>query len=144
MIGVMAVLSVVVSCRRSSGVSEQGIRISCDTKLGVDEHNAARNDSGSGWVAQATGDTLLVMRTGPCGDHCTYTDELVFVDIHENCPRLLRATTTRRDRAAPKAIDAETGALGIQDWDLERGVVSGRLAAEWEVTFYAIIPKEHR
>ena len=142
--GALCLLAVVPSCRRSQGVSEQGIRISCDTKLGIDEHNASRNDSGSGWVAQAAGDTLLVMRTGPCGDHCTYTDELVFVDIHEKCPRLVRATTTRRDPAAPKAIDAETGVLGIQDWDLQHGLVSGRLAAEFEVTFYAIISKEHR
>jgi hypothetical protein len=68
--------------------------------------------------------------------------------IHHECPRLLRATTTRIDRGpsalSPKAIDAQKGALAIQDWDFARGIVSGRLAAEFEVTFYAVISKEHR
>lgn len=136
---------------RTPGAAEQGLRISCSAKLGVNEENASRRDWGSderGWTAEAKGDTLLVMRIGQCGDECTYTDELVFVDIHHECPTLLHATTTRHDSGSPsqthKAIDARKGALAIQDWDLARGVVSGRLAAEFEVTFYAVIPKEHR
>jgi hypothetical protein len=147
------IVSVAVACGgcRTPGAAEQGLRISCGAKLGVNEENASRRDWGSderGWTAEAKGDTLLVMRNGQCGDECTYTDELVFVDIRHECPTLLRATTTRHESGSPvngpKAIDARKGALAIQDWDLARGIVSGRLAAEFEVTFYAVIPKEHR
>ena len=150
-IGPWFLLTVLGACRTTPGVSDAGLRISCGTKLGVNETNASRRDWGSdkrGWTAEVSGDTLLVMRKGQCGDECVYTDELVFVDIRRECPRLLRATTTRLDfgspSQAPKAIDAQKGALAIQDWDLERGVVSGRLAAEFEVTFYATIPKDHQ
>jgi hypothetical protein len=151
LICVVTIAAAYTGCR-TPGAAEQGLRISCGAKLGVNEENASRRDWGSdqrGWTAEAIGDTLLVMRKGQCGDECTYTDELVFVDIHHECPTLLRATTTRIDhgspvKASPKAIDAQKGALAIQDWDFARGVVSGRLAAEFEVTFYAVIPKEHR
>ena len=136
---------------RTPDAAEQGLRVSCGTKLGINETNASRRDWGTdkrGWTAEMAGDTLRVARTGQCGDECVSTDELVFVDIHGDCPQLILATTTRRDFGSPsqtpKAIDAQKGALAIQDWDLERGVVSGRLAAEFEVTFYAVIPKETR
>jgi len=133
---------------RTPGAAEQGLRITCGAKLGIDENNASRKDWGSdkrGWTAETSGDTLTVTRNGQCGDECTYTDQLVFVDIQQECPRLLSATTTRTDHGSvaptPKVVEAQEGALAIQDWDLERGVVSGRLAAEFEVTFYAVIPK---
>jgi len=147
-----AVIVIALSgCRESTGAGEDVIEVTCGVQLGIDAAKASRKDwSGEqrGWSAEASGDTLYVVRKGQCGDECTYADELVFARLGDPCPQLLRASMTRHDAGspvpAPKATHAQRGVLEIQDWDLAGGVVSGRLVAEFSLTFYATIAPEPR
>jgi hypothetical protein len=54
------------------------------------------------------------------------------------------ATVTQKDRGSPKPTPqvktATRGVLQIQDWNPLGGVVSGRLDAEFSLTFYATTP----
>ncbi len=141
-----------LGCRATGSEAERGVVVTCGERLEIDAAKASRKDWNGetrGWTAEAKGDTLRVVRKGRCGDECNFVDEIVLAGIAEKCPRWVRASTTRRDAGSPvknagTVVEARSGTLQIQDWHPAGGIVSGRLTAEFSVTFYAAIEKESR
>ncbi len=140
------VLVALSGCR--GGISDSDrIVVTCGVVLGLDAKNAARADwtgETRAWSAEAIDDTLRLVRTGRCGDACTFVDQIVLAGLSTPCPRLVRATSTRRDAGSPgaeKIVEATRGSLGIQDWD-PLGVVSGRLVAELSFTFHLNLARQ--
>ncbi len=144
----VAIGAVLAGCR-ASGSNPEEVRVTCGVTIGLDAENAARKDwSGEirAWSAEATGDTLRLLRKGRCGDECTFVEEIVLAGLSDPCPRLVRATSARRDAGSPvpnatKIVEARRGSLAIQDWDA-KGVMSGRLVAEISLTFYVTLVEE--
>jgi hypothetical protein len=123
-----------------------GIKVACDKDLHLTPAANTRTDWGgtSTWTATAQGDTLVLSRKGQCGDECSYQERIVLASLKSKCPTLVSATVTQKDRGSPKPTPqvktATRGVLQIQDWNPLGGVVSGRLDAEFSLTFYATTP----
>ncbi|HET6347527.1 MAG TPA: hypothetical protein VFH88_00445 [Candidatus Krumholzibacteria bacterium] len=122
------------------------ITVRCDRHLGITEAMKTRGDWGgtSQWGAVVRGDTLVLSRRGSCGDECRYKEEIVLLAGDRMCPQLVSATKTRTDAGsvapAPRIDTATHGTLDVQDWHPGGGVVSGRLKAEFTLTFYVQTP----
>lgn len=139
-----------LGCRATGGEPKDGVVVTCGATLGLGVENAVRKDwSGElrAWSAEVTGDTLRLVRKGRCGDECTFTEEIVLAGLADPCPRLVRASTSRRDAGSPvrgagKIVEARRGSLEIQDWNPLAGIVSGRLTTEFKTTFYLNLAKD--
>jgi hypothetical protein len=139
-----------LGCRATGGEPKDGVVVTCGAQLGLGVESGVRTDwSGEthAWSAEVTGDTLRLVRKGRCGDECNFTEEIVLAGISDECPRLVRASTSRRDAGSPvrgagKIVEARRGSLEIQDWNPLDGVVSGRLTTEFKTTFYLNLAKD--
>ena len=126
------------------GAHAGDVRIQCGVDLGLGREEGVRQDWGVTarvWTATVTGDTLSLSRRGPCGDECSYVEEIVLTGLALPCPRLLTARRITSESGSPagrtrKIVEAAKGTLNIQDWSGPAGIVSGRLTAEFELTFY--------
>jgi len=140
----------VAGCRASRGEDAARVEVTCAKPLGIKAADAVRKDwSGAlrEWVAIAHDDTLQLVRKGRCGDECNFVEEIVLTDLAAACPRLVRASTTRRDAGSPipgagKVVEAKKGSLQFQEWAPTGGRIIGRLDAEFSLTFYATLAKE--
>jgi hypothetical protein len=97
------------------------------------------------WLAEAEDDTLRLTRKGQCGDECSYEEEILLAPLGAACPTFVRARTTRIESGSPlrrmeQVREATKGSVEIQDWHPTGGVVSGRVRAEFEFTFYVEMP----
>lgn len=132
------------------GAPKDGVVVTCGAQLGLGAEAAVRQDwSGEprAWSGEVTGDTLRLLRKGRCGDECNFTEEIILAGIADECPRLVHASTTRRESGSPvpgagKVVEARHGSLEIQDWRPLDGIVSGRLTTEFKTTFYLNFAKE--
>jgi hypothetical protein len=126
--------------------SAPGIKVKCDKDLHLTQEMSTRNDWGgrSVWSATAQGDTLVLLRNGSCGDECRYEERIVLASLQAKCPTLVRATITQKDVGSPiptpQVKTATRGILQFQDWKPLGGLVSGRLDAEFSLTFYVSTP----
>jgi len=133
---------VAVSCMAASAPKK--ITVVCDRHLDIKEDAAKRSDWGGGstWLASAQNDTLVLSRKGSCGDECRYEERIVLASLGAPCPTLVSATITKTDSLspvpAPRIQTATDGKLEIQDWHPAGGIVSGRLKAEFTLTFYVL------
>jgi hypothetical protein len=124
------------------------IKVACDKNLHLTQETGTRSDWGgrSVWLATAHNDTLVLARKGQCGDECRYEEKIVFTSLQAKCPSLVSATVTRTDAGSPvpkpQVKTATRGTLALQDWKPSGGVVSGRLDAEFTLTFYATTPAQ--
>lgn len=140
----LALLLFAICCTAAS--APEKIKIVCNEKLDLTEQAAVREDWGgrSAWSASIAGDTLVLSRKGSCGDECRYEEKIVLVSIERACPTLVSATITKTDAGSvsplPRVETATRGTLKLQDWHPAGGVVSGRLDAEFTLTFFARIP----
>lgn len=130
-----------VSCMAAGAPKK--ITVTCHRDLHITKDAARRADWGgeSVWSASAHNDTLVLSRKGSCGDECRYVEKIVLTSLSAACPSLVSATITKTDAGsvapAPRVQTATQGALEIQDWQPRGGIVSGRLKAEFTLTFYA-------
>jgi hypothetical protein len=135
---------VAVSCTAASAPKK--ITVACDRDLDIKADAAKRVDWGgeSVWLASAQNDTLVLSRKGSCGDECHYEERIVLASLGTRCPTLVSATITKTDAGSvapvPRVRTATDGTLEIQDWHPAGGIVSGRLKAEFTLTFYAQTP----
>jgi hypothetical protein len=126
--------------------SAPGIKIACDKNLHLTPAANTRTDWGgtSTWTAAVQGDTLVLSCKGQCGDECSYEERIVLASLKSKCPTLVSATVTQKDRGSPRPTPqvktATRGVLQLQDWHPLGGSVSGRLDAEFSLTFYATTP----
>jgi hypothetical protein len=122
------------------------VTVACNRDLHIEEEAARRADWGgeSTWSALAQNDTLVLSRKGSCGDECRYEEKIVLASLTTSCPVLVSATIMKHDAGsvapAPHVRTATSGTLEIQDWHPAGGIVSGRLKAEFTLTFYAKTP----
>jgi hypothetical protein len=136
-------VSLTVCCMAASA---PGIKVKCDKDLHLTQEMSTRNDWGgrSVWSATAQGDTLVLLRKGSCGDECRYEERIVLASLQAKCPTLVSATVRQKDVGSPvptpQVKTATHGVLQLQDWKPLGGVVSGRLDAEFSLTFYASTP----
>jgi len=147
------VLAADEGCRtpqESSGTSAQPpFTVRCGVALELDASDSVRTDWGGksgAWLVEAIEDTLQLTRKGQCGDECSFEEEILLAPIGAACPTFVRASVTKTDAGSPlgatkRLREAEKGLLEIQDWNPSGGVVSGRLRAEFELTFYVDIPR---
>lgn len=142
--GVFCLVVFALGCMTAS--SQPRIKINCGEALQLTSDSATRKDWGgtSTWEAIAHEDTLVLSRKGKCGDECGYEEKIVFTKLATDCPTLVSATVSRTDSGSPvptpQVKTASSGSLKIQDWKPMNGVVSGKLDAEIELTFYAQVP----
>ncbi len=139
----MCMGALTVCCMAASATD--GVKVVCGRNLHLTSEAATRDWGGhSAWSAVAQGDTLVISRKGSCGDECGYQERVVLVSLKAKCPRLISATVTQRDSGSPvPRADVKTAARGvlqIQDWKPRGGIVSGRLEAEFSLTFYVQTP----
>jgi hypothetical protein len=138
--GVSCLIAFALGCMTAS--SHEQIKIHCGEALQIGSDSATRKDWGgtSTWEAVAHEDTLILSRTGQCGDECNYEEKIVFTSLAAKCPTLVVATVAKTDRGspatAPRVNAATRGTLHIQDWKPAGGIVSGKLDAEIKLTFY--------
>ena len=145
MLGTLSALALVAACGVGTRASDTGVRVRCEVDLGIGPADGARSDWGAAartWTATAGGDTLTLSRRGRCGDECSYTEEITFTGLDLPCPRFHSAQRIRSESGSPAGrtravVQATTGTLDIQDWSGPTGVISGRLSAEFGLTFYA-------
>jgi len=136
---------VAVSCTAASAPNKK-ITVVCDRHLDITEDANRRMDFGGGsaWLALAQNDTLVLSRKGSCGDECRYEERIVLASLGKPCPTLVSATITKTDAGSvapvPRVQTATAGTLEIQDWHPAGGIVSGRLQAEFTLTFHAQTP----
>lgn len=120
------------------------LAVECGISLGLTEEDGIKEDWGGNlqsWSGSREGNRLTFTRRGMCGDECNFTEEIVLILLAGDCPSLLSARVTETDAgSAAGAIEhtrwANEGALQIQDWDPDNGPTSGRLTAEFELTFF--------
>ncbi|RPJ48380.1 MAG: hypothetical protein EHM19_02085 [Candidatus Latescibacterota bacterium] len=128
----------------SFGPDSSRIAVICPVELGLTEEDAAEPDwSGAlrTWSLETRGDTLVLTRTGICGDECGFLEELALRDGGKGCPEVVYARRTKHEAGSPGGVRsdtkwAEVGDLKIQDWRPGEGAASGELAAEFRFTFY--------
>jgi hypothetical protein len=129
-----------------AGKPPKKIKVECGRNLHITEKMAVRVDWGgtAAWSAASQGDTLVLSRKGQCGDECRYEEKIVLAALAAPCPTLVSATITKNDAGsvapAPHVQTATEGTLEIQDWHPAGGIVSGRLKAEFTLTFHAQTP----
>jgi hypothetical protein len=133
-----------VCCMAAS--SSEHFKVKCNKDLHLTQEMGTRNDWGGRgvWSAAAQGDTLVLSRKGQCGDECRYEERIVLTSLQAKCPTLVTATVTQKDVGSPiptpQVKTATRGVLQVQDWNPFGGVVSGRLDAEFSLTFYVQTP----
>ena len=144
----VALAIALAGCRDSRGDDQGRVEVTCGAELGLEPKDNVRKDwngDAQSWWADTTDDTLRLVRKGRCGDECNFEEEIVLTDLAAACPQLVRASITRRDAGSPVPAtvkDARRGTLRIQDWNPSGGVISGRLDAEFSLTFYTTLEKE--
>jgi hypothetical protein len=142
--GLIVMCAIAASCAATA--PSKKIRVVCGKDLHITEKMSVRADWGgtAAWSAASQGDTLVLSRKGQCGDECRYEEKIVLAALAAPCPTLVSATITKRDAGsvapALRVRIATDGALEIQDWRPAGGIVSGRLKAEFTLTFYAQTP----
>lgn len=138
-------LAVAAACGAGTRASDTGVRVRCGVDLGIGPAEGTRTDWGAAaqaWTASVRGDTLTLSRRGRCGDECSYTEEITLTGLDLPCPRFHAAQRIRSESGSPAGrtravVQATKGTLDIQDWSGPAGVISGRLSAEFGLTFHA-------
>jgi hypothetical protein len=124
------------------------LTIRCGVALDLHAASGLRRDWGGvrAWTAEAKDDTLRLTRKGPCGDECSYEEEILLAPVSASCPAYVAARVVRTEAGSPmgrirQVRDSGEGSVEIQDWNPSGGIVSGRLKAEFDLTFYVEIPR---
>lgn len=127
--------------------AESSISVVCGEDLNLTPASGIKvdwMDLERGWVVTVVGNEFNLTRRSSCGDECGVTEEIVLVSENGECPSVVSARSVLREgmtsRGTVETVTRATiGSLEIQDWDLESGVLSGRLSAEIAFTFYATV-----
>ncbi len=142
----------IVGCNIAGSKSEESpqIDVKCDVDLKLTERSGFVvdwNDIQQAWIAAVEEDRLVLTRRGMCGDECAFEDRIVLSGLSGDCPGFVSATTAITDEggALGPATTVETalnGTLKIQDWDSKKGIFSGHLESEVNLTFFVTISEE--
>ena len=148
----LALSLIIVGCNIAGSKNDETAKIAveCGVDLKLTEKSGFVvdwNDIQQAWNVAVEEDRLVLTRRGMCGDECAFEDRIVLSGMSEDCPGFLSATVTTTDEggALGPTTTTETalnGTLKIQDWDSDRGIVSGHLESEVVLTFFATMSKE--
>jgi len=129
--------------------TETSITVTCDEDLGLTPESGIKidwMDRERGWAVAVDGNEFTLTRRSSCGDECSVSEEIVLVSVDGECPSVVSVRSVLQEAMTSQGevetvTRATKGNLEIQDWDLENGILSGRLSAEIVMTFYATVEK---
>lgn len=132
---------------RTTNVARAAVEVECDVDLGLTKESGTKidwMDEARTWSVSVDNGRITLARQGSCGDECGFFEEIVLDSGGGGCPTFVSASVVQREAMSPKGMQeketlATEGRVQIQDWDLERGVFSGKVQAEVEFTFYGTL-----
>lgn len=125
------------------------VEVECDVDLGLTKASGIKidwMDEERIWSVAIDDGQFTLTRHGSCGDECGFVEEISLASADGECPEFVSARRVYHEYMSAKGPSeretrATEGTLEIQDWDVERGIISGKLTSEVEFTFYAVLEK---